>query len=143
MWLDMAKVSFTCIPVTYALLFALRAECTVRHSLLMFCMWALRDGEDGCLDVRPVGRYVMAMDAESIGGSVVHGAGSAIIWGSCRGSQAASKTAGKACMVYFHLSLRELSVLFPVSASLQQQLPTAVHDRCHGSGYRVPGSHFL
>ena len=64
----------------------------------------------------------MAMDAETIGGSVVHAAGSAIIWGSCRGSQAASETAGKACMVYFHLSLRELSTLFPVSAPLQQQL---------------------
>ena len=64
---------------------------------------------------------MMAMDAETIGGSVVHGAGSAIIWGSCRGSQANSKTAGKAFMVYFHLSLSEVSVLFPVSAPLQQQ----------------------
>lgn len=62
------------------------------------------------------------MDAETIGGSVVYGVVYVIIWGSCRGSEADPKTTGKACMVFFHLSIRELSVLFPVSASLQQQL---------------------
>ena len=118
-----AKVSIICTPETYASTFALGAECTITVTVyLCFCMWALREGEDGCLDLRSAGRYVMAMDAETIGGSVVHGAGSAIIWGSCRGSHADAKTAGKTCMGYFNLGLRDLSVLFPVSALCSSSL---------------------